>query len=239
MEREIRRAFRSIHAEETLKAETLRRVMEAASAGRRQRRRAAVLAAAACCCVVLTVFGGLYFTPTSVISIDVNPSLELGVNRFDRVISVDGYQEDGEALAASLDLLHLSYAQAVDRVVESPTVTDCLERGEWLSIAVVETDPDQGEEILQYVSACTAGQKNVSCHAVDRETVAQAHDHGLSYGKYQIYQEILDAGGELTDQEAGEMTMRQLRELLAALTGEETLSPSGGGQQGGRGPWWK
>ena len=30
-------------------------------------------------------------TPVSAVSIDVNPSIELGVNRFDRVVAVEGY----------------------------------------------------------------------------------------------------------------------------------------------------
>ena len=40
----------------------------------------------ACCLLVLLAgWGGhhAYFTPSAIISIDVNPSLELGVNRFD------------------------------------------------------------------------------------------------------------------------------------------------------------
>ena len=229
MEHEIVRAFQTVRAEESLKADTLERVLEAAARRRRRRRLGAL--AAACCCLALVVLGAVYRTPTSVISIDVNPSLELTVNRFDRVIAVSGYQEDGEALAASLRLLHLSYAQAVDRVVESPAVAACLERGEWLSISVVELDADQGAEILRYISACTAGTENASCRAVDQASVACAHDLGLSYGKYQTYVEIQAAGGSLTAQEAGEMTMGQLRALLAELEG----GPAAGNGQGAGG----
>lgn len=240
MEHKIAEAFRPIRAEEALKARTLENVLEAAARRRRLRvKRLSLCAAAGCCCLLLAVLCGMYFTPTSVISIDVNPSLELTVNRFDRVIAVNGYQEDGEALAASLNLLHLSYSQAVDRVVTSQAVTECLARGEWLSIAVVEMDEAQGEEILQYVSHCTAGTQNVSCHAVAREEVAQAHDHGLSYGKYQVYLDICAQGGTLTAQEAAAMTMRELRELLDQLQ-EDGLSAAGedqSGSQGGQNGW--
>ena len=244
MRHSVTAAFQSVRAEEALKERTRQHVLAALAQRQRRWGRRLALCGAAVCCLALAVLGGIYFTPTSVISIDVNPSLELGINRFDRVISVSGYQEEGEALAASLNLLHLPYSQAVDQVVESQTVRDCLARGEWLSIAVVERDEDQGEEILQYVSACTAGAGNVSCHAVAQEEVAQAHDHGLSYGKYQVYLEIQAAGGELTDQEAASMTMRELRELLAQLTGEETPLPGeegcapSQGQGGGNGHGW-
>ena len=72
-----------------------------------------------CFIVVLLCSGGylFYFTPVSAISIDVNPSVELGVNRFDKVISVEGRNEDGCKLAASLDIKFLNYADAFDKML--------------------------------------------------------------------------------------------------------------------------
>jgi len=91
MDERIRDAFASIHAGEELK-ESTRAVLEQART--RRRRPARALAAAVACLVLLVVgIGGyqFYFTPTSVLSIDINPSLELGVNRFDKVVSVHSY----------------------------------------------------------------------------------------------------------------------------------------------------
>ena len=46
-------------------------------------------------CFIFLLFSfsgyGLYFTKTSIISIDINPSIELNINRFDRVISINKY----------------------------------------------------------------------------------------------------------------------------------------------------
>mgnify|MGYP006964182038 CR=1 FL=1 len=55
-----------------------------------------VLSVAAC--LLLLFLGGrqFYFIPTVKISIDINPSMELGVNRFDRIVSVEGYNDDGK-----------------------------------------------------------------------------------------------------------------------------------------------
>lgn len=65
----------------------------------------------AACFVLCVALGGyhLYFTPTSIISMDINPSIELEINRFDKVIGVDGYNEDGENLVESLHMLNENY----------------------------------------------------------------------------------------------------------------------------------
>lgn len=39
--------------------------------------------------LLIIVSHWLYFTPTVEISIDINPTVELGVNRFNRIISFD------------------------------------------------------------------------------------------------------------------------------------------------------
>ena len=59
-------------------------------------RRAAIALAA---CLVLAAVGlmgsRLYFEETAFVGIDVNPSIELGINRFDIVVSAKAYNEDG------------------------------------------------------------------------------------------------------------------------------------------------
>jgi len=60
--------------------------------------RKALLASACSIAVVgLLAYGGfaVYKTPVNYVSIDINPSVELGLNLFDRVVSVEGMKEDG------------------------------------------------------------------------------------------------------------------------------------------------
>lgn len=237
MRDEFKAAFGAVHAPEELKAHT-RRALQPLVRRRRARLRAAGLAVAAC---VLLLFGGcgLYFTPTSVISIDINPSLELSVNRFDRVIGAEGYNEDGKQLVQSLALTHRTYAQAVDRVLASKAVSDCLARDELLSIAVVESDARQGQEILDYLTACTARTPNAECYGVARQEVEQAHTVGLSYGKYRAYLELQALLPDITPDQVASMTMRQIRTLIAQQSGSTASAPGSGnvspGPQSGNG----
>lgn len=228
MEHDIRQAFQQVRAEPQLKENT-RRYLSQVCRQRQRRRKSAPLRRAVCaaalCCLVLAAVGGykLYFTPTSVISIDINPSIELDVNRFDRIIGVQGRNEDGQALADTLDILYLEYDQAVDMVLASPTVTACLEQDEFLSIAVVQSDETQGQQILEYVSACTAHTPHSHCYGIQQQQAEDAHSLGLSYGKYLIYQQLQQYGADYTPQQVNDMTMRQLQQILEQLqTGSST-----------------
>lgn len=82
---------------------------------------AAAVAAAACLVLIALASGGgyVFFTPTAYISIDINPSLELGINRFDRIVSVEGYNAEAEELLAELDIRFLPYQEGLQELLES------------------------------------------------------------------------------------------------------------------------
>ena len=61
--------------------------------------------AAAAACLCLAVSGGgyhYYYAQAALISVDVNPSIELSVNRQDRVTSTAALNEDGKALLTGI-----------------------------------------------------------------------------------------------------------------------------------------
>ena len=244
MEYKIKDAFQKIKAEDKLKAETkafVYKEMAKRSRIKHLYKRKLIYAVSLSMVLLLCLAGGynLYFTPTAVISMDINPSIELDINRFDKVIDIIGYNEDGAQLAKSLDVLYLNYDQAIDAVIQSEQVANCLAQDEFLSIAVVQIDEEQGEDILQYVSACTANHANTHCYGVNQEEVEAAHDHGLSYGKYNAYLE-LSKYLDIAPEEAAEMTMRELQDLLAQYTANTSLnqhysSEHGHGNHGGYG----
>lgn len=221
LDNRMKEAFDQVHASQELKERTRSQVLQAMEARRKPARAVwkPICALAACLLLVVLGLGGyhLYFTPTSVISIDINPSLEVEVNRLGRVIGLHGYNQDGEEFVASLDVLHQNYQQAVDEILNSDTIVDCLNDGGFLSISVVELSGTQGEEISTYVSNCTSGHHNVSCSTISSQEAHEAHHVGLSYGKYEIYAQIAAYDPDFTPEEAKDMTMRELRDLLASL----------------------
>ena len=222
MKDKLKAAFDQVQAEESLKEKTRAyladRVQNRAPAKKHPAARRLIPAAA---CLALVLLGGnwLYFTPTATISVDINPSLELAVNRFDKVLSVDGYNQDGQALADTLDCTFASYTEVVDAILADDQVAALLSDNGVLTITVVGENETQSARLLSGVESCTAGQKNAYCYCAHGEEMEHAHQAGLSYGKYQAYLELQALDPTVTPEQVQGMTMREIRDRIDALSG--------------------
>ena len=131
-------------------------------------------------CLVLLLLGGcgwLWLSPAALVSLDVNPSVELTLNRFDRVLSARAMNDEGLGL-----LPYLERENAVTLTVQSgnaATETRLL----------VLVDNAAGASV-------DAGTR-VSCHGVDRSVVEAAHGHGVTAGKYLALMELQEADPEI------------------------------------------
>ena len=196
------------------------------------------LAACLAAVAVLVGFGGyhVYTTPAAAISIDVNPSVELGVNRFDRVVSVDAFNDDGQRLVESLDedVLNMNYEDAVDCILASDNMQSLLAKGEIISVAVAGEDDMRCDAMLTRLEQCTSehASGHAYCHRTDANEVEQAHHNGVSFGKYQAILAAQEADPGLTFEQARSMTMRELR---AIANGEVDDAAAAGGQGSGTG----
>ena len=78
--------------------------------------------AAAAACLCLAVSGGgyhYYYAQAALISVDVNPSIELSVNRQDRVTSTAALNEDGKALLTGIRLTGMECGEAVRELLQA------------------------------------------------------------------------------------------------------------------------
>jgi len=177
--------------------------------------------------ILIAVIGyQLYFTPVTTISIDVNPSIELGINRFDRVVSVKGYNQDGEDLVSELNIQFENYTEALKEILSNESFAGLLSQGEELSIAVIDSDETRSEAVLSNIQSCTAEQNNAYCYSANPKEVEEAHEAGLSYGKYRAYLELQALDPSVTAEEVQGMTMKQIRSLIEELSSAEGQSGS-------------
>ena len=246
MSRNLHDAFDNIKADDAMK-ESARAYLREKTNGYtlRQTRRTGVgfrRLAPALACAALLVVGSMgyqaYFTPTSAISIDINPSMELEVNRFDRVITVQGLNDDGTELAQELDVRFMAYDDALEQIIASDMIQTCLADDGVLSIVVSGENTAQQEEILRCAQRCTSGESNAHCYAGTTEDMAEAQALGLPLGKYHAYEELHALDPSITAEEASGMTMRELRDRIDACMGsDEEHHENGGGQHQYGGRW--
>lgn len=189
----------------------------------------------AACLLAVLIFGAgwmLYFTPVAAVAIDINPSLELTVNRFDAVLEVRAYNEAAERVADEVDVRFQPYEQAVDAILESDAVQSLTAAGEQVAITVAASDTSRCEAMYECLEGCAQRHGNASCYqaSLTAAEAEEAHHAGLSIGRWGIYQDLLAAGADIAPDAVNSMTMRELRGMLANLTGDGGAAQSGRGQ---------
>ncbi len=225
----IKEAFDQVRADEDLKNRTKTYLAQKTKGYKRSARYSPWLyAAAVCACLLFLLIGGplLYFTPTSVISIDINPSLELNVNRFDRVISVNALNADGLNLAAAVNLKNKNYLNALAQILEDKNITALLSGNEILTITVVGPNESQSARIFSELETYTSGHSNIHCYHSSTAEVKDAHKSGLSCGKYKAYLELKALDPSITAETVQNMTMKEIQDLINHLSGYTQTEPS-------------
>ena len=167
---------------------------------------------------------------TSVISLDVNPSIELEINRSETVISCRPLNPDAEQVLADMnggaDLEGAKLSVAVN------AVTGALVRSGYLNslssailISVEDKDQTRATRLRQELAAVvdTVLRDISSDAAVLSQTIAknqelaqQARENSVSTGKAYLIRQIMEKNGSLTFDALAALTVGELRELLEA-----------------------
>lgn len=225
----IQHALGGVTASEELKART-RSYLSAARAGS-GRRRSGGGRLALCACALLAALGlggwRLYAAPVSYISIDVNPSVELALNRLDRVVGITAYNDAGGAVALGLSLQNQTYQQAIDTLLSDGQFRSYLTEESALVFTVVS---DHAGRIRRGIESRAGYQdNNGKCMQADRSCLEEAHAYGLSVGKYRAFLELAQYDNALTVDDCHGMTMGEIQQQLEDCQGH---APSSGGDSG-------
>ena len=224
MDKRFAEAVGRVHAAPGLVDHT-RAALRAARQARKQMARK-VMAAAASFVLALSAGGWLWFTPVSAVSIDAAQPVELKINRFGRVVSAEG--TDG--------LLFSGCEEAVSRLLDE------LQADADGEPYITVTGGD--ETLAETVFDCAAGRQGVYCDAGSSEEISAAEEAGLPLGKYRMLLALQAIDPSVTAEEVAGLSMKQLREWEASLSGEadetdgqaeETGSGKGPGYRGGNG----
>lgn len=186
------------------------------------------------------LFYGTYITKVAAISVDINPSIELGLNRYDKVISVDSFNEDGSALLSQLKLQHKNLSEALDMLL--------LEEQEQVQAAkneaVVFTVAAEGANAERLMQAVSRFRENYSAklNASGKEplrmqaylgqfdSLSEAHQSNMSLGKFRAFQELRDCGLELSSEAVQDMSIPEIENMVAEHKRRQQAQQSGKGQ---------
>ncbi len=215
-----------------------------AAAGRR-RWRQAVMALAACLALVAVGFGAtkLYYEETAFVGIDVNPSIELGLNRFDIVVSTKAFNEDGERVLDAVPVVGKRYDEALSLLSSSSEFEAYVSGDSYMEISVTSANTQQADELRSQSDACL---QSLSCEGASRiateESRQEAAAVGMGVARYQAARELMALDSTLTLEDCAAMSMRELRDRIVAAGGDasefgknQDSSSSGKGSPQGNG----
>ena len=229
---EIRESLSKIRATEDLKKNTLQYLLEQQEKKSGFNQHPVFKYALAAICVLLLSGAGGYFVyrqPVSYISIDVNPSVELGINRFGRIVSADAYNEDGQAVLQQLSLKNIPYVQAINALLAEESSSGFLKKDSLLVFTVIS---DQDASIMEELSAAEFSRKYVTClYTSDTSCMKEAHSYQMSFGKYRGYQELSQYDDSVSIEDCNSMTMEELHNRIEDCSGHSSEHSSGHGSQ--------
>lgn len=231
----IEKAFSQITASESLKRRTADFVISRTQAQRKTQRVRLWCATAAVFILILGGFGfhTLNTTPVSYISIDVNPSIELTLNRFQRVLSATPYNQDGEAVLDDLNLEGKIYTDAIEELLAGQAFSSYATSDAALTFTVVS---DQEGSLISGIQDCVDKTSfSAACKTSDPEAMARAHDNQLSFGKYRAFLELQQYDASVTPDQVRSMTMRQIYDLISQYSGAQVSPPGNGAGAGNQG----
>jgi len=118
----------------------------------KSQRRFAALAASILLLITSGISYGLYFTPAGYVSIDVNPSVEIAYNRFERILGIKGLNPEGELIAEGLSAYrHDPLRTTISRVIDAIDTQGYLGDESKGEVLITVSDRLRSEAILEEV----------------------------------------------------------------------------------------
>lgn len=204
-----------------------------APAGRRRtrppmRRIAQLLAA---CLVVGALAAGsfAFAAETAQVHVDGGGSIELGLNRWGRVVRAESSDPDLDGALDDLGVVGMSCTDALEALSSDDEVNQSLSSdGEAVVLTVSCDDEGQLDATMVDCEGAAAGfGHGAMCMAADGETRAAAQESGMGLGRYSVYLEIQALDPSVTLDDCRNLSMRELRDLLAEVQAEAERADGG------------
>lgn len=165
-----------------------------------------------------------YYTPYSYVSIDINPSLELYVNRFDKVIGVHAFNKDAElVLEAMQSVKNKGIETAVTDILDSAADKGYLVEETENSLMIVVSSSSKKEEKLLTEKISKASTEALTKVSTDYEIVLEktkvetykkAKEQNISPGKVILANKFKEAMPELDEELIKHLPLKQAIEQI-------------------------
>ncbi|MBE3555060.1 MAG: hypothetical protein IMW85_08770 [Thermicanus sp.] len=178
--------------------------------------------------LLLLIFAGsLFFRPITpeaayVVALDINPNLELYVDRQDRVQKVIAYDEETNRFLEGLTLKGTNITEAVGEITAKAKAKGYLQKPDARVVATVvplKSEVKKEEILTKIGEVLTAGEENgkVILTSADPKNLDEAHKKDLPVYKYAVLQYLEKSGSKISEKEKKTPTVQLMEEFKINL----------------------
>ncbi|MGN1468247.1 MAG: hypothetical protein ACI4W1_08060 [Ruminococcus sp.] len=236
MNNRIYEEFNNIHCRNEIKNST-KEFLAKKAYSKKPKHRYYRLAVPVVCCLIAVFgalsFGFVYSIPVAAVSVDINPSVQLSLNCFDRVVAATGYDDISRQILEKVDVNNRKYDEAVTSLISSEAFEDYSSSEDFVNITISAENNEKYEAIEESLnSVLSECNKNGKCNYADTDDAQKAQDAQISLGKYRAYLSLLEKDPDITIDDVRNMTMKEIRQLLGEESIQGKNSENMGSQKG-------
>ena len=193
------------------------------------------LSLAACLTVVCLAGAGhhLYFTPASYIYLDINPSVRLDLNCFERVIDVVPLNEDAETLLADSTIGKGKVSDCMSAIVSACREQNYLNEDNTDVEVSVRTDNARLETVVEDTSSAIQQENlEVSVYQMDESENESAIEHHISAKRLRAVRAYTEQFGGTLEENLRQLQglssdeiYRKIREARRTASAHEQTAP--------------
>ena len=181
--------------------------------------------------IMLVFLGSLqvkaYYTPYGYVNIDINPSIELGFNKYERIISTRGINGDGEkVLKTTPSIKHSKLETATRSIIEAASNDDYIKKDQDNDIVFSIYTPNKernknlntkiNSSVLQYLK--TSGKKaELINEIVSKEDLSSATLQKVSVGKLKLYEKAKAVNPNITIDDIKDKSVRDIMRIIRTV----------------------
>lgn len=186
--------------------------------------------------LVLLSFAGIgshsYVEPYSYVSLDINPSIEYALNRYDKVISVSGINTEGQQIVSSIesDIKNQNITTALGVTIGQLEKDHYINQEEYnhVIVSVYSSNDTKTQSITSRVNSLSAEKSNIcsiDTIPVSKEVKDDADSLGITPGKLTLIHAVAETSAD-SDFNVAEWTDKTVSELETTIQQASTQIPA-------------
>jgi len=153
--------------------------------------------------------GGFDTVCTALVSVDINPSIEISINKEEQIVSVQAKNEDGIKLLNNLDLTHKQLVDGVNEIIAAAKEMGYIDESKKVVLVSAtlyspdgeDTSSEYSEQLKQILNTLEAESDSADLLTVyinDSAIIEEAKNNNLSIGKELLYKYAQTQDASLT-----------------------------------------